>query len=217
MVARKKKKAAKPNAEYTLPKLGALPKLRVLSLDPGSKHFGIACVGMKDNKPVVLANSVLTAPLNSMVEFNSLRHVFLAEISRWINHFEPHAIVIERFQTRGNGGPLIELVSSMIGLLGGMYSHLPIRAITASTWKNAFNRRFQEELGDMYPEAEKLDLKLVYPCVKTAPHPFDASLIGVYGLEFGLKRQLHYTPKQIIKQVENTSCLPLRIIKEKRK
>lgn len=214
MAARKKKKEPKPNATYTLPR----PTFKgtcVLALDPGSKNFGISCVGVKNGKPVVLANSVLTAPLNTLVDFAPVRVAFLLEIAQWIEAFRPKGIIAERFQTRGNSGPLIEYVSVMLGLVAGKWA-LPVKLITASTWKNAFNRRHKDALCARYPEAPKADLKLVYPDVLTAPHPFDATLIGIYGLEGALKTQLRYTLRSIIKDVELTSRLPLRVIKPKR-
>ena len=127
---------------------------------------------------------------------------FMEEIARWVEKFEPKAIIAERFQTRGNGGPLIEMVSVMLGLLAGKYETLPVKLITASTWKNAFNRRHQCDLREMYPD------------VLTPPHAFDSCLIGIYGLEYGTQQQLEYSPSQLMRMAERTSCLPLRKKKE---
>ena len=208
MAARKKKKVVKPNQEYELPATCTFKGLRILALDPGSKNMGISVVGVKNWKPVVLANSVMTKPINTLVDFKLSRESFLAEIDRWVKVFRPQAIIAERFQTRGNGGPLIEFVSVMLGLLGGRYYPLPTKLITASTWKNSFNRRFQPELERMYPDAEKLDLKLIYPDLKMTPHAFDSSLIGIYGLEFGLRHKLIYTPRGIMRAAEQASLIP---------
>lgn len=205
-----KKKPKKPNPEYKLPKEVTLPPLRILAMDPGSRNFGISCVGIKNNKFVVLANASLMKPVDTLVDFEIAKETFLEEIRSWVKLFKPNAIIAERFQTRGNGGPLIELVSVMLGLIAGTYPKLPIKFITASTWKNAFNKRFQDELAKTYPGALKLDLKLVYESILTAPHPLDATLIGIYGLEYGMKNKLNYKISQIVKQVEKTSCLPLR-------
>ena len=79
---------------------------------------------------------------------------------------------------------------------------LPTRLVTASTWKNAFNRRHQ------------CDLREIYPTVCTEPHPFDASLIGVWALETGLKHPLDYSVKSIIRQVEQSSLVPLKVRKK---
>lgn len=210
MAARKKgkKKVPKANATYELPSTCDFKGLRILALDPGSRNMGISVVGARNGKPVVLANSVMTNPINTLVEFKVALKKFMDEIHPWVALYKPKAIIAERFQTRGNGGPLIELVSVMLGVLSGYYYPMPVKLITASTWKNSFNRRFQPELGSMYPDAEKLDLKLIYPELKMTPHAFDSSLIGIYGLEFGLRHKLIYTPRGIMRAAEQASLIP---------
>lgn len=193
-----KKKPKKLSPEYELPRIASLPTLRILAMDPGSSNFGISCVGVRNDRPVVLANSKLRYPVNNLVDFLERRDLFLEEVARWVDHFKPNAIIAERFQTRGNGGPLIEYVAVMLGLIAGTYPNTPIKFITASTWKNAFKRRH-------------FDLRLLYPDLKVEPHPFDATLIGIYGLEFGLKRLLKYDPFDLVDAVQNTSCIPLRV------
>ncbi len=194
----KKRKAPKPNAEYVLPaSLGGRPEKLLLAMDPGSRNFGIALVGIEKGKPRVYANSVLTRPLNDLVAFNAARTIFLKEIAGWMA-FKPDGIIGERFQTRGNGGPLIEQVSAMLGLIGGQYPKVPVKLTIASAWKNAFNTRFS------------CDLKEIYPEIGVQPHQLDAALIGVYGLEKGTGIKLEYKPADIIKQVESTSLIGLR-------
>jgi hypothetical protein len=161
--------------------------------------MGIACVGVDGSKVDVIANSIMTHPISSLVDnFRTHRGIFIDEIKRWLDAYSPDAIIMERFQTRGNMGPLIELVSTMNAVVTMIEPDLPCKLITAATWKNAHNRRFTEQLDDMYPI-----------CL-TAPHQLDATLIGVFGLEAGLRETLSYTPKNIIKQVQATSALPLR-------
>ena len=116
--------------------------------------------------------------------------------------YQPDGIIAERFQTRGNGGPLIEQVSSMLGLIRGRYPKIPIKLTVASAWKNKLNRRFE------------CDLKEIYPTVAVQPHQLDATLIGVYGLESGLDTNIDYDLEDIISQVENTSLIGLRKMKE---
>lgn len=190
----KKKRVPKPNPVYELPR----PRFRILAMDPGSRNFGISCVEVQGNKPVVLANAALMHPLNTLVDYRPARDLFLKEIARWVSLFKPQALIAERFQTRGNGGPLIELVSVMLGLLNGTYPELPFKFITASTWKNAFNRRHQVDLKDLYTQ------------LRMPAHSFDATLIGIYGLELGFKRQLTYTPQRLMKEVERTYLLKLK-------
>lgn len=198
-MARRKKKERKPNAEYELIKAKRNHDVRILSFDPGTRNMGIACVGVNGDKVDVIANSILTNPITSFVgNFMHQRRIFLEEVQRWVNLYKPKAFIAERFQTRGNGGPLIELVSTMNAIIGMIDPNLPVKYIVASQWKNAFNRRFGDgSLDDLYLN-----------CL-TAPHQLDATLIGCYGLEMGLQRQLNYKPSRIVEMVETTSLLEL--------
>lgn len=195
----RKPKKIKVNKEYDLHPSKIQHHKRILSLDPGSRNMGIACVGVNDCNIEVIANAIMTSPITSLVDgYKSRRGIFIAEVKRWLHLYKPDAIIMERFQTRGNMGPLIELVSTMNAVVTMIDQDLPCKFITAATWKNSWHRRFDSELDDMYKE-----------CL-TTPHQLDAILIGCYGLELGLQTQLHYTPKGIIKQAQATSVLPLR-------
>jgi hypothetical protein len=196
-----KKKTPKPNAPYEIPPLKIKPGKLILACDPGSRNFGLSLVGVADGKVTVYANTVLMTPVNNLVNFNQAAQEFLAEIDHWMQ-FKPNAIIAERFQTRGNGGPLIEMVSSMLGLMKGKYSNLPMKLTVASAWKNKFNRRFDA------------DLKEIYPTVAVQPHQLDATLIGIYGLEQGMKADIAYDYHDIISQTEATSLLGLRKIRK---
>lgn len=193
-----KKKNRKPNAEYTLPvvKLKSMTK-RVLALDPGSKNMGISVVAMNKNRELrVVANSIVTSPIYDLTKFSTQREMFLAEMDRWFDLYKPNAIVAERFQTRGLLGPLVEIVSVMLGLLAGRYN-VPIKLITAATWKNDFNRRFPYQLDDLYKKA------------RVTPHQLDSCLIGAFGLELGTQSSIDYDPVKFMHSAESSACLRL--------
>lgn len=205
----KKKKAPKPNKTYKLKKAHTPTVKRLLSLDPGSRNFGISCVGLDSKgRVVVLANSVLTNPITNLVSnVGDSINIFHDEIARWVRMYRPDGFIMERFQSRGGrAGPLIELVSGMTLSVCTEYRHLPCKLITAATWKNKFNRRFREDEDDK-------PLDGFYKICRTTPHQLDASLIGVYGLEIGTNTDIDYEPLDIIAQVEAVSALPLRRIK----
>lgn len=203
----KKKKPRKPNAEYELPKEFRRYKHRIMSFDPGTRNMGVACVGVdKHDRLRPIANSVLTYPIESLVDnYLTNRARFCAEVKLWLDKFDPDLIIAERFQTRGNGGPLIELVSTMNAVIGMMRPKTPFKFVTAATWKNKFNRRFETQLDEVYAN-----------CL-TTPHAMDATLIGCYGLELALGRNLKYGPAMIMRRAEEVSCLPLRRPRKPRK
>jgi hypothetical protein len=182
---------------YEIPQLKVSASTLILGCDPGSANFGIALVGLVKGKIKVYANAVLMAPVNDLITFNSKSSEFLEEIDQWMQ-FKPSGLVAERFQTRGNGGPLIEQVSSMLGLLKGRYQSLPVKLTIASAWKNRVQKRFE------------IDLKDVYAASSVQPHQIDAALIAVYGLEEGLGTHLDYSVDDIVAQVEKTSLVGKR-------
>jgi hypothetical protein len=195
-----KKKERKPNKEYTLEPCTRKHDYRILACDPGTRNFGIACVGVKNGKPDVIANAVLTNPMYELTAgVMQQRNLFSAEIRQWFRLYNPNLVIAERFQTRGLGGPTIETVSVMLGLLGA-FRKIPYKYIPAAQWKVPFNRRW----GD------KDYLRGMYGDCLTTPHQLDATLIGIYGLEYALQRQLVYKPHQIIEMVETTSRMELR-------
>lgn len=191
-MARKKK--PKKITHYTMPNLVIKADKLVLSADPGSRNFGIALVGLENNQVKVYANSVMMQPVDDLVAFTDTSTKFMAEIRQWMA-FSPDGVVAERFQTRGNGGPLIELVSSMLGLIRGRYPKIPIKLTIASAWKNRVQRRFGVDLREVYTE------------IAVQPHQLDAALIGVFGLEEGLGVTLDYDLADFIEQVEATSLI----------
>lgn len=198
----KKKHPPKPNKAYELPALlpGLKLKHKILAFDPGSRNMGISCVGVDHRDRIhVIANSIMQFPIASLVDnYMTNRKAFLTEINRWHTAYEPDLMIAERYQTRGIGGPLIELVGDMNAVIGMSNQSIPFKRITAATWKNAWHRRFTTLLEHMY----KLS--------RTQPHPLDATLIGVFGLELALQRDLKFGPRSMVRQVEATSCLPLK-------
>lgn len=187
----------KPNASYTLKPNKRSP--RILSFDPGSRNMGIACVGVRKGKIKVIANAIMEHPLQSLAcQYRTNREIFVNEACRWFDAYDPQLLIMERFQTRGHGGPLIELVATMNAVISTIDRSKPCKLVTAATWKNAFNRRFDVDLKELYRECA------------TTPHQLDAVLIGCFGLELAMQTQLEYTPESIIAMAEQTSLLELR-------
>lgn len=196
-----KKKIRKANAAYSLPTLSGLkPETkRTLNMDPGSRNMGISVTALNPaGKFKVVANSLITNPLFDLTLFGSQREFFMAEVDAWIQLYKPDGIIIERFQTRGLQGPLIELVSIMIGLIAGRYPEIPIKLVTASTWKNDFARRHG-------PEA----LTELYKASRTTPHQLDSCFMGVYALEKGMRITIDYEIRDVVASAERSSLVRL--------
>lgn len=196
----KKKKVVKPNTVYEFPDIDTSKSSSIcLGLDPGSKNHGISIVGLVRGKIKIYANSVLMTPLNDLVDYDTISESYLSELDTWVG-YGAKSICAERFQVRSFGGPLVEYVGVMLGLLKSY--GLPVKLTIASTWKNKVNKRFG------------IDLKEIYPTTRAQPHQLDAALIGIYGLEVSLGKDLKYTIEDVINQVERTSLIPLK--KERR-
>lgn len=186
---------------YTYPDIAKVQSdcTRVLSFDPGSVNMGCSLVEINKSTGTisVLANTVLAYPINNIKSFGSQKEAFINEITNWIEIGQPSAIVAERFQSRGLRGTTIECVCIMLGLLASF--NLPILLITAATWKNRYQKRFNVDLREIYKE------------LQVAPHQLDSALIGCFGLEAGLKQSIDFSIDNIIAQVTDTSLVPLKI------
>lgn len=193
-----KKKSKKPPETYTLKKAKVKTVKRVLGIDPGKTNMGVSIIGsLPDDQLVVLANAMMTNPLSELSHnFRTNLEVFLSEIDRWVRLYKPDGIILERFMTRGTMGTTIEVVGIMIGAIAARYE-LPIKIISAATWKNEFRRRFTNING--------IELAEYYKVAGITPHALDSVLIGCYGMEQGLQKHMKYKPKQIIRSAEKTS------------
>lgn len=172
--------------------------IRLLAFDPGSKNMGISVVSL-DKKTLrikVIANSTMTYPVNNIKKIMEQRKYFINEVNSWIKRFSPMGIIAERFQSRGLRGATVECVCIMLGML--LERKLPVVYITASTWKNKYQRRFCVNLRDLYKK------------IPTTPHQLDSCLIGCYGLELCAKKDLSFSLEEIINHASNTSLVALR-------
>ena len=166
----------KEDAEELKPEEG----LRVLGFDPGTSNFGCFAgliTGTDDIQYFEsLESAMLVNPLCDMPTAVKDVPRFLGEIRSYIDTYRPHAIVIERFMTRGIKGPTIELVNMMIGALVTLVDtyreegkHIYIKIVTAASWKNQVNRIFP--LESIYKACKKRGL---------ADHQVDAALMSMY-------------------------------------
>lgn len=158
-------------------------KIQLLACDPGTANFGYAVVeaiieeGKAPSQFKVLQYGKINCTVRQLTGGMSDNLGMYVTTIKFLMKSYPdlNGAILERFQTRGIGGPTIELVSVMIGVLSTFFHEesLPVKAIIASQWKQACTRS-----GIILDEAY-----LKYKgLVKATPHEIDAIMIGLYGL-----------------------------------
>lgn len=149
----------------------------ILGADPGSVNYALACIKFdaKARKLEVLGSRMLQNPINKFDDtLQSQFDAFIKEL-QWIRGwYKPDYAIMERFQTRGNGGNTIEFVSMMNGMLYRVMRKSDPMLVTASTWKNACTRA-GIDLKALYVDYK---MKSVYS--PKAIHEFDAVMMAVY-------------------------------------
>lgn len=155
--------------------------ITILGCDPGKVNYGYAVVRVGLDMPFrykVLETGMIVNRIDDLTgDSKALVDKHVAEMTGLVAKYKVDVIVAERFQSRGLKGNLSELVNMMLCCL----YFLPVKdvtVITASTWKNAFNR--------------KQDLKAFYKAVKLVPHRIDATCIALFGASLYLAVE-HFT------------------------
>lgn len=158
-----------------------MKKFRVLAGDPGTKNFALSVIEYNEGKLTVVGTKMVAHPFRDLSSRAAAADLwkFTREIKRIIDQYKIDALYFERFQVRGSNATAIEGINVMLGsvLMLAFRLKLLARLITASTWKNNFNRNneAQTKLDELYKE-----FKLTSKFSPKAIHEFDASLIGVY-------------------------------------
>ena len=155
--------------------------LRVLGFDPGVANFGVfggVLHGVKSIKRVSpIVSTMLRNTIRSLTgDFSDNLSAFRSEVENHIRRVNPDVVVIERFQSRGLRGPVVELVSFMIGAISGIVArmeeelghHIVLKVVVASQWKNEVNRSFG--LDTLYSQLKP-----------TQYHRLDAFLMSMVG------------------------------------
>ncbi len=150
--------------------------MRILSGDPGKVNFALAVIDVKKKVQVVGTRMCANPVQHLHLDVVSEARAFMAELEYLNDNYGPFdGMCFERFQSRGLKGNTVEAISLMLGLLVifAEKHNIPIMLITASQWKNAFNKTM--DLKGLYA-----DYKLTSKKSPKAIHEFDASLQGLY-------------------------------------
>lgn len=151
----------------------------IVAMDPGTKNFAVSKIAAKEVGGKVRFKLIGSAMLDPKVILSDMKTV-QGGVRTFYNHVAPMMedatdLVIERFQARGNKGPTIECISSMIGALAfGL--DLPVTAYTAATWKNAYNR--VGDLKESYEDHKELRRDKTADHIQI--HQLDATLMAMY-------------------------------------
>lgn len=158
----------------------------ILAHDPGEKNFGYSVIHAQYNPHTLrMSHTILECGqlTNTMKGFNRPPQVQLADfiteqeklIAKW---GIPTIYIGERFYSRGLKGSQIESINMMLGYLmrhfSERYPKTSIQLTTSTRWKNACNLFF--------------NLNQSYKVLRTPPHEWDATLIGMYAAD--MKRKI---------------------------
>lgn len=150
--------------------------MRILSGDPGKVNFALSVVDVT-NKVEIVGTRMCANPVQHLhLDVVAESQAFLAELEYLNDNYGPFdGLCFERFQSRGLKGNTVETISLMLGLIVVFAAkhNIPVMFITASQWKNAFNKTM--DLKGLYA-----DYKLTSKKSPKAIHEFDASLQGLY-------------------------------------
>lgn len=159
--------------------------ITVLSMDPGTTNYAASVLRFAPGprlKMKVLGTKLVENTVRNPAALNVEYRRFMSEILILESEFGPFDLVVaERFQSRGLKGTTIESINMMLGVLATMYPQLAL--YTASTWKNSFNRRFNEDgvkaLNELYDDLKAL-VKPQPKIERRTNHELDCSLMGIY-------------------------------------
>ena len=160
----------------------------ILGSDPGTTNYALSCLSYdpkapKEKRLLVLGTRMLENPIKTFDDtLQDQFKAFVSEISSIKKKYGPDLYIVERFQTRGNGGNTIESISMMNALALQIMRNSDPMLVTASTWKNAANRQGinLKELYLQYKMTSKKSVKAI--------HEFDAAMMAVYRLYISLDR-----------------------------
>lgn len=174
--------------------------ITVLGCDPGYRNFGFSVVQVarKGDGFVfrVKTCGMLKDTLKDMKGDVIPRiDLFKREIRSLCRKYKVSAITAERFQSRGLRGLSAELVSGMIFLLTQV-GQKDVNLITASQWKNQFNRAYG-----------KGSLDEIYKVCRVEPHELDSVCIAIYGAcaRLGLPHFINMDRNELLRRIHRAT------------
>jgi len=164
----------------------------------------------------IVAQGMIRNPISDMKHLSKQAKAFRSELISLLDEHKVDALAAERFQSRGFRNVTGECVSAMLGIMAtlpGPRFVLPYRSdewidatarppikmltVTASTWKNKFNRESSIPLNELY--------KSLKSQFKLSTHLVDSMLIAIFALIHGIftKYGIRLTFRKIPTMVRN--------------
>lgn len=126
----------------------------------------------KELKKIKIVDTFMS-PVTIAVGDSADRAKFLKYAQGIVRRYKPDALVIERFQVRGNfrlKANIVEYVNWEISMLDVAFKHKSI-LVTACSWKNIYQKKINKipinNLKDIYKQYKKI----------LTPHQIDAALM----------------------------------------
>ena len=152
--------------------------MKILGLDPGTQNFAYSVLEIKARNgrayPTVLEAGQYkdtNLQLRKDSDINAQITVFKEQIAQHMDSilYDDCRVIVERFQTRGWRGSGIEAIGIMIGCILFLTASLkiPVRVVTASSWKNRVGKETMKELYG------------IGKAMSVTPHEIDASMMAL--------------------------------------
>jgi len=148
------------------------PLRRTLGLDLGSVNTALSLI--VGNKTIKIKHAEMVPPtLRDLKDpvFDSQMKAMRQTIIKMLDKHKPNEVMAERYMNRGIKGVQVEILGLLLGCLATLCINrkIPLRLVTASSWKNSINRQHPGTLDRFYR---------YFPISKR--HRVDAILIGLY-------------------------------------
>lgn len=135
----------------------------------------------------------------SFPPFSEGYSTYFISVNQLLEDYRIECMIAERFQTRGNMGPLIEMVSMQLGTMACLcfQRQVKFRLVVASQWKNTINKILP--LEDFYTYAHQFGIT-PHECDSTGMALYQAAHLGIMPLEISLTKWRQALSRHMKKQ-----------------
>lgn len=150
---------------------GSTKPIRIASFDLGSKNFAASIIVAGKKIKYKAAFMIPPTLLDLKEPFYDQTALLRKTIARILTKYKPKYLIAERYMNRGIKGVQVEILGVLLGVMASLAIErdIPMRLVTASTWKNAVERKrsgFLDRLYSYFPQSKR--------------HRVDAIMIGIY-------------------------------------